>query len=175
MTILIDVDGVLANFSGHVIRTAGVDMTIDDVTQWDLFSLMGDAGVEAKKRLKDPDWWLGIAPMPGAQDAIDRLRHDGRELIAVTSPWISCKGWGWARREWLKACFGIRHNEVIITSAKHLVRGSMIIDDKPETVRKWSAYNPTLPALLFDAPYNRNDDWPGRITSLETLCQDRQS
>jgi 5'(3')-deoxyribonucleotidase len=156
---LVDVDGVLADFVGHVIRTSGVDMTHEDAVEWDLFGLMGEQGIEAKRALKDLDWWLGIDPMPGAQAAIERMRsRPGSRVVIVTSPWVSCKGWGWARYRWLDRHFGIRSRDVVITKAKDLVEGDRFIDDHPETVAKWQHLHPLDDAELFDAPHNRHTE-----------------
>lgn len=152
---LLDVDGVLANFSQYVIDTAGVNMTLADITQWDLFSLMGDKGREAKRCLKDPNWWSEIQPMPGAQRAIERIREN-YHVVAITAPWLSCIGWGEARRFWLDLHFDIEPRDVIIASQKELVRGALFIDDKPETVKAWHLANPNSNAFLFDAAYNQN-------------------
>ena len=155
--VLLDVDGVLANFSQHVIDCAGVTgFTFDDVTNWDIFSLLGERGRVVKdEMLPSASWWLSLPVLEGAQEGVAKLREIASEVVFVTSPWLSCEQWSTVRRCWLKKHFGADPEDVIITSKKHLIRGDMFIDDKASTVEEWQAANPRGHAWVYDAPYNK--------------------
>ncbi|NIM50416.1 MAG: hypothetical protein GTO22_14395 [Gemmatimonadales bacterium] len=144
---LYDVDGVLLDFTRAVFRMRGTDP--EPVTDWDFLTATD------KKGLEDPDFWETLRPMPGAEEELyNRRRMFGDHVIAVTAPWLSCKGWGFVRRKLLKKYFGMKPEDVIITSRKDLVIGDWFVDDKPETVRSWRRNNVGV-GLLYDQPYNQ--------------------
>jgi len=167
LPILLDVDGVLADFSTHLLQTVGSRLTAADVTQWDIFALLDPEGLRAQaiEVLKDPAWWEQMPTMPGVSALIDTLLAEGAEVVCVTSPWLSCVGWESARREWIKRVWreaGATTDQVpetIVAYAKYYVRGCVLIDDKPEHVARWARVNEGDGlGLIFDAPYNRDFD-----------------
>lgn len=153
-TILIDVDGVVADFTGDLLRAVDSDLTPDDITSWDIFDLLGDGAERARDICRQDDFWRGLSVLPGAYEAVEKLQRDN-EIFWVTSPWWSCRTWEHARREWLRRHFGTKPNNVITTSAKHMVCGDVFIDDKPQHVERWAARHPGV-AWLYDQPYNRD-------------------
>ncbi len=169
---LVDVDGVLSNFRKHVLDTVpgGTQMTVDDVTDYDVFSMLGDPGEEMQKTLlRDPEWWRAIPVNSLANAGIVELRTRVDELFFVTSPWWNCPGWEHARRAWLSDWFDAKNREVIPTSSKHIVNGQWFLDDRPEHVKAWIEeqvkLRPIVRAYLYDAPYNRDaSGFYGRFT-----------
>lgn len=167
--LLLDVDGVLGDFSNHLLRSVGSKLTLADVTQWDIFALLEPEGLKgaALDLLKDPAWWARMPTMPGVEDLIDALLAEEAEVVCATSPWLSCVGWETARRDWIRKvwmeCGASRSQvpEAIVAGAKHHVRGAVLVDDKPEHVESWARVNPGRTAYLFDAPYNQAAVDPG--------------
>ncbi len=161
---LLDVDGVCLDFTRHLLTTIGSSLTYDDVTQYDIFGLIEPCLRDwAQRTLADPDWWARMPRMRGAKAGIKAYRKQGYRVVFVTAPWVSCVGWGWARRKALSRHFKAKHCDVVITSSKELVRGNFFVDDKPETVEAWGAVSANHDALLFDAPYNAGSDWRHRV------------
>ncbi len=156
MQILCDVDGVLADFTGHLLDRAEVkSLAREDVTQWDLFALMSPADkVRALSVLTDPDFWRSQPLIPDAREGVEHLRARG-EVYFVTAPWWPCREWADVRAGWLREHFGATHKEIVVTEAKHLIAGDILLDDRPETVRTWGRRWPEGRALLFDATYNQ--------------------
>lgn len=161
MIVLLDCDGVISDFTGHVLETAfeitGFLRWREDVTTWSIWEHLG-ANREELKRIKaevsQPGWCSSIPPFPGAKDFVEALAAE-HELYFVTSPWNSV-AWCYERGEWLRNQFGsVLGGRVIHTSHKHLVKGDLIIDDKPKNVREWVRSNPLGMGLLFDQPSNR--------------------
>ncbi len=145
---LYDVDGVLLDFVGAVFRARGESR--EPVLRYDFLT------ANDKVMLRSPDFWETLHPMPGAMAAIDRRRAIGHDIVAVTAPWHSCKGWGFVRRHLLKKHFGIHQDNVIITHRKDLVRGDYFVDDNPDTVSLWGLRNPGGTPRLYDATYNQD-------------------
>ena len=173
---LVDVDGVLSNFRKHVLDTVpgGTQMTVDDVTAYDIFDMLGEPGKEMQKTLlRDPEWWRTLPVNPDAVEGMAELRSRVGELFFVTSPWWSCPGWEHARRAWLSDHFGAMNREVIPTSQKHVVNGQWFLDDRPEHVKAWIEeqvkLRPIVRAYLYDAPYNRDASTYGRFTWAQYL------
>lgn len=158
MDILLDVDGVVADFSGYLLESVYSDLTADDVTCWDIMSLMTDEQrVMAKHKLKNPIWWFEQPVLAGAKEGVEFLQQDGHQIHWVTSPWHSCNGWESARRDWLHQYFKAEPKDITFTYRKDLVHGDVLIDDKYEHVAGWVGRHGPF-GLLFDAPYNRDSE-----------------
>ncbi len=170
--VLLDVDGVLCDFVSGVMRSvATCSDERADLSDWDF---LGKLSSHAKRAyLADsakPGFCYGLEPLPGAVTGVQQLLADGHDLVAVTAPLLHCPTWEGERRAWLWKHFGIAAREVIFTSRKDLVHGDVLVDDKPEHVKDWSArWGKT--GVLWAQAYNkkhasrdgtsiiRTDDW----------------
>lgn len=171
-TVLLDCDGVLADFIGEVIETivahGGPRHTHADITEFNFtaaLKLDADLARLVKRTIStEPGWWYGLTPFPEAIEGVAKLREVA-EVYIVTSPWNSHPNWLHERESWLKKHFDIPHSHVIATSAKHLVCGDVFVDDKTEAVRAWAErwYMPAIP-VQWETPHNRNDGWAGLST-----------
>ena len=161
--VLLDVDGVVADFVGptlaEVSKITGRRYTPDDVTGWDLRAALGLEASEwdrVTKRIRSLGFCLTQPTYPGACDAVRRLRERA-EVYFVTTPWRGAVTWAYDRDRWLEQKFGeVIGRRVVHTGHKHLIRGDLLIDDKPENCERWAAANdwPSC-ALLFTRPWNR--------------------
>lgn len=156
--ILLDVDGVIADFTGKVLSLGdtvfGTSFTFQDVKTWDLFSLFSPEQAQVLTNyICAEKFCYGIEVLPGAKEAVAKLRELG-DVYAVTAPWWDSKHWLYERTEWLKKHFGFSNGSIVHTGAKHLVRGDVMIDDKPENLYDWSNKVKGL-SILIDAPYNQ--------------------
>ena len=159
MKALLDVDGVVADFSSSILQAVGSKLSPQDHQQWDVMEfLTPDEKSRAREALSDIDFWLNLPLKDMAKQGVEKLRDLGFQIVWVTSPWTSCLGWDTARRSWLSRNFG--DDPVVITADKEHVDGDVFIDDKVENVEKWSRAHPDKRAFLFDAPYNRDSDLP---------------
>lgn len=173
-TILVDVDGVCANFVDHCFNTLrGLgypnDFSIKDVQDWDLFDLL-PAGQKRIliDQLKNPLWWSTMPMLLGAKEIITSWQENGHDVVFVTSPWLSCDEWDARRRDWLRGNFGVDPHNVMCARRKDLITGDVFIDDKLEHVEGWAEKHPAGLAVVFDAPYNqggsfvglRSNNWP---------------
>lgn len=151
--ILIDIDGVVADFKGAFLDE--LQLKDSNPESWDfLESLKPKDKKEAEALMNDLEFWGGLPLIDGAKKAVKRLKAIGHEVVWVTSPWPSCIGWETARRSWIKDNFG--DDDVIVTSSKHHIDGDFFIDDKPENVEVWKKAHPYKKAFIYDQTYNRH-------------------
>jgi 5'(3')-deoxyribonucleotidase len=160
--ILLDVDGVLADFVGHLSATcSALDVSMPPPGAWsfDFRSFLTNKqrktaiGVLSDARSDGGHFARTLPVIEGAQDAVERLRLHGSVYI-VTTPWESNPTWESERRAWLLRNFDVRPNHIVSTAAKYLVRGDLFVDDKPEHVAEWSAEHRNGHARLFNQPHN---------------------
>lgn len=176
--VLLDCDGILSDFVRAYLYLLYVDFGIraepEQVTSFDIGASLGLTAEQssAMKRAIGNEHELAkrMHVYPGAIDGVARLRSSA-DVYIVTSPWNSNPTWTHDREWWLREHFGIPHSRVIHTSAKHLVRGDFLVDDKTSTLVEWQASNPSGVALQWITPHNRRDGWLGPSTcSWDELC-----
>lgn len=166
--VLLDVDGVLADFIGGILpmlnEMLGTDYQREHITQFDFCASLGlrpDVGAAVKRRIGAA---RGLAAtlevLPGAIEGVGRLSAIA-EIYVVTSPWNSNETWVFEREQWLLKNFGIGHNRVVHASAKHLIVGDMLVDDKTSTLVSWQKHHPNGTPVLWATPHNRLDGWNG--------------
>ena len=191
--VLLDVDGVLANFVGHTLeQLASCGGTQLDVADWDTWNLLDNPKLTELDKEKIKTLWnsvgfcAGIHPYPNTLKAVAELKKLA-EVQFVTSPMWN-PHWPGERTEWLCNWFHVKPDSVTHTSKKTNVWGNVFVDDKPEHVQAWherwvapprtisgghSAYNR---AFLWSHPYNspvrgveRIDDWAAVIDRVEKI------
>lgn len=165
-TVGLDVDGVLANLiqgtldwlvqQGHPRRHH------DDVTMYDFHKelLTVEESKAAITRWSFPEFWASLPVYPGAVEAVAELRAHGHDVVFVTAPWSSCRGWYDARLDWLRRHFAVndpRHNlqhDFYPVDRKHRVRVDALVEDKPGNLDTWLAANPGGAGFLYPQKYN---------------------
>jgi len=117
LTLYLDMDGVLVDFESALSQLAK-DKYVNYAGQYDnvpgIFALM--------------------EPMPGAIEAVEKLRRKYDLYILSSSPWENPTALG-DKLAWVKKYFGdekdsLFYKKVIFSSAKNLSRGDILIDDR---------------------------------------------
>lgn len=152
-TVLLDVDGVLADFSGELLRWVGPQYTRAQLTEWDLTKALG---IENRQHLFDeyasePGFCESLPVLEGAQDFVEELRKVA-DVVIVTSPYSAARLWTFERLRWLERHFGISKYDVIFAKRKYLVKGDVMIDDGPHNIDEF--VNRGGRGLLIDQPWN---------------------
>lgn len=181
--VLIDVDGVLADFLTGALKV--INQVTDgcfipsDVTQWDIFeSLELNQEIEDKcyEVFKSKNYAQNLRPYCGAKETIATLKEIA-DVFIVTSP-IHSETWVHDRTEWLQNELGIGEKETVHTSAKYLISGDVLVDDRPENVRTWLEHNPSGVGILWGHSYNKdvdvgfrveNENWDTLISIVKLL------
>ena len=175
--VLLDCDGVLCDFVsgflGVVRDQLGMIYRPEEITEFSLWRALGLSKEEfdlCSLHIHEPGFCESLKPYKGAWDGVARL-YGLASVYVVTSPWNSCPTWTYERERWLKFHFNLDHGRVVHTSAKHLVSGDFLVDDKTSTLEDWQAAHPSGVAVQWITPHNRKDGWTGRATnSWDELC-----
>lgn len=181
MIILLDVDGVLADFHGGILELIrdlfGLNLTIQDFKNWDYTSALESEQMkkELREHIKQAGFISGLKPYPEAQEAVGKLRALS-EVYCVTSPNHTVPTWIPERYEWLTHYFSISPQDVILTGKKHLIDGDVMIDDHPGNVASWNTKHPNGFGYLWDRPYTKDaylpriDRWDDIVAIACSRC-----
>jgi len=138
LRLLLDCDGILADFVGGILNELRenelVDLRPEDFPNWEIFRQLDEygpgirefAGVVARR----PGFCLNLPVYAGAKEGVQKLLDAGVELFIVTSPLIGSETWAHERDLWLAKNFGIPSSRVVHTQSKHIVQGDVFVDDK---------------------------------------------
>ena len=144
-TVLLDVDGILADFTTAALRVVhaktGRMYKPSDVKTWDLFDSIPEPAAKAAvyAEMKEPGGCSSIPLYPEALEGIARLSQDA-EIVIVTSPWKGSDTWAGERERWLEEHFGAHISHVIHARQKERVHGDIFVDDKASHVNGWVKY-----------------------------------
>jgi 5'(3')-deoxyribonucleotidase len=162
--ILVDVDGVLADFTGHLSKETGIPE--DAFTAFKFEDCLTPEQTElCRDVLARPGFCSTIPAYKGAKSFVKNLKKLG-EVVAVTAPWHSCTTWEWERRGWLKN-LGIGRMISAKAEDKHLIQGEYLIEDRIDTLECWRGGG-RFPILL-DRPWNRTEIFTPRLHSYREI------
>ena len=160
MIILLDQDGPLADFEEGFLKNwrtrfpKEVAVEVEQRTQFEISS-------DYPERLRDqvvsiyhtPDFFLSLKVVDGAVEAVRKIQELRHELFICTSPLSAFEHCVSEKYLWVEKYFGRDlTRRIILTKDKTLVRGDILIDDKPEIT---GLVIPSWEHVLFNAPYNR--------------------
>lgn len=107
-----------------------------------------------KEALKDPSLFVIPAPTEGGLEAITEMKTAGHEVFICTSPMSYYYNCVLEKYQWIESHFGFDWTKrIILTMDKTIVKGDILIDDKPEIT---GCAMPPWQHVLYDRPYNRN-------------------
>jgi 5'-nucleotidase len=173
MRVLVDMDGVIADW-GRAYNDS-LDVFGDEAANiprhqnqltFDLHAGRTDAEKEIIGAVMvEPGFYSRLVPIAGAKNALKSMLKAGHDVRIVTSPWVSNPTCASDKLNWIVDHYGSHWGaRVIITADKTLVRGDILIDDKPEI---HGECEPDWEHVLFDQPYNQDNprrrllDWTG--------------
>lgn len=182
-TILLDVDGVLADCNKAVYRAARRMFTrkLPHYSTWDKYAFEDSMGLTKSEKeyfyktmAKKDNVGYNIEWYPGAQSFIEHLGF-GHKVVFVTAPWRGLDHWVEARYALLDPYLGRRNYSVVFTHSKELVMGDWLLDDK------WENIEPNLGrGILFERPWNEKQkklaeytckDYTGALKIIECSSQ----
>lgn len=175
MNILLDVDGVLADFPSAALRyinaRAGREHLLGDIEEHDILKSLALLHWQDAFDLwcAETDVCRQLEVYDGAQVFVEKLRGMG-DLIIVTSPYSAVPTWMHARLAWLEEHFGIHKRDVVFCKRKELVRGHVLIDDKLENCEAFASSGQHRDTIVFDRPWNRSGKLPRARGYAEALA-----
>lgn len=180
--VLLDVDGVLADFFGKAIEVinevSGNSFTKQDITDYDMFACLNiseEQELECRKIFESRGFALDLEIYPDAQEAVEQLKEHS-DLYFLTSPILS-ETWVHDRRMWLEKHFKVSHERIIFTASKHVVKGDYLIDDSLDNIKKWIEHNDGI-GVLWRQSYNLRcntgfhhhiDDWNFLLKKIKKI------
>lgn len=160
--ILLDVDGVLADFiTTYLHALAAVTGSYRhpaEVINWEIGKSLGlseDTQRKVSTLLRKEGVASSMPVYPGAIEGVKKLTLVA-EVYFVTSPFTS-PTWTYDRDQWLDRHFGAVGKNVVHTAHKHLISGDVLVDDKPVNVRAWAKAWPLGTPVLWSQPYNERE------------------
>jgi len=154
MTILLDVDGVIADLAGAFCTHAHVPLA--KWTHWDL-SRCYDPAVAAAFHayLQRPDLYNNVQAYPGAKQFVQHLRELGR-VVACTAPYMAHAS---SKAQWLQKHFRFKAHDIVLAADKTLVRGSTLVEDRTDKLVQWCEVH-SRPGILLCRQWNTNPNHP---------------
>lgn len=159
--LLVDMDGVLADFDGALWEGT------KDLVEYDIESLEDQRhrfltdhlGSQFDRRLvrgvvERPGWFRDLPVMVGALEAMEEIRETGVEIWVCTKPLEANPSCRDDKGAWLREHFPYLEGRMIIAPDKSLVVGSVLLDDAPHPTSIGRAlWRP----VLFDSVWHRHD------------------
>lgn len=162
MRVLIDVDGVLADFVSGALAHVGGRLKEHDITAYDMVSLMTKAEVEAFRSIAiTPGFCYNLKPYEGARIALDRLRSQGHDVRIVTAPFRGSRTWYDERLQWLRDKMGVDEDHVIFAGKKEkpFIGGHVLIEDHGPTLEEWQKEQVRTSGILIRRPWNAGTEY----------------
>ena len=169
---LIDCDDVLADFLPQLLKYCAPSLRAEDITSWDMFSFMSEHQAEsAKATMADGFFWESLRVKAGSLAGYQLISKLYSEVYVVTRPWPGCDRWARARYTWLDRNFGIKQEQVVLTSQKKLLKGDLMLDDRTQYLEDFAKTNPHGRPVAIKMAHNH--DWGGaRLTWAEILADE---
>lgn len=178
--VLIDLDGVIANWGAewdlHAALYPHLNLpTTKFQTSFDLYAGQTEEGrATVNAIMEHSGFYANLEPISGAIEALHEMDAEGYDIRIVTSPWISNPTCASDKLAWVERHLGVGWGKrVIITSDKTLIRGDILIDDKPEVT---GVDTPEWEHVWFTQPYNteltgrrRLDNWSDWRSIIERV------
>lgn len=166
--VLVDMDGVQADLEGAFWRewaTRHPDLPQYADVQHLTFKIETRFGdryhEEVASILDEPGFFAGFEPYKGAAEAMNAMVGRGWDVFVVTSPLLTNVTCGDDKFGWMDHHIGFGWSDrTIITRDKTLVRGDVLIDDKPVIKGRLT---PTWKHVVFDRTYNHDAPSPYRM------------
>jgi len=162
-TVLVDMDGCLVNLwdsIGDVMRRNGfLPIAEIDLKEWDIAKIYPDHVLqsEADRALNTFGTFFKAKPRDGAVEAMQDLASV-YDVRIVTTPWAGNPYCTKEKIDWVLLNLGTQWvHRMIITYDKTLVRGDVLIDDKPDIT---GVMSPEWEHILFHQGYNAGVNRP---------------
>lgn len=169
MLILVDQDGVLADFEHAFLQRFqkanpnGFFIPLEDRKIFHVQEEYPENLFPAVEAIyHEPGFFANLPLIPGAKEGFFALLEMGHTVRICTSPlhiYGNCVN---EKYEWVERYLGFEFTKLmILTKDKTLVKGDILIDDRPEIP---GVCIPEWEHVIFDAPYNRHIKNRRRIT-----------
>ncbi|MDP4039166.1 MAG: 5'-3'-deoxyribonucleotidase [Candidatus Pacearchaeota archaeon] len=169
MRILVDMDGVVADFEKGVLdtyRNRHPDKSFVPLEQRTSFYVKDNYPNELQPLVEEiylaQGFYLNLPPIDGSLEALSELTSRGDEIYICTSPLLSNPFCVQEKYDWVINHLGKDWTKrMIVSKDKTIVHGDFLIDDKPEVK---GVQQPSWEQILYSQPYNSQVNSMKRMT-----------
>jgi len=174
MRILVDMDGVLADFEQGFVDVFSVRypeipyLTKDQRTEFYLKELYPpEVQPLVTQTYSEAGFFLNLPVIYGARQGLEALKNAGADVFICTSPLLKNPTCASDKFAWMEKHFGkVWRDRVIVTKDKTLVHSDILIDDRPEIE---GCMTPTWEHVLFSQKYNEHVSGKRRLTWSDAM------
>lgn len=153
MDIRLDVDDVLCNFVGRLCemycRDWDDDVGPEDFKSWNFSQYVRpECGQQLYVYLDMQEFYDGLELVDDAVEGVNELIAMGHDVAFVSALMPTSQRAAYLKTEWLKRHFPPL--PIVLTKAKHLVRGDVLLDDGLHNLATWPGRG-----VLFSRPWNQ--------------------
>lgn len=171
MIILLDMDGVIADFVGRSIEVAGLPVTSEMINKWDYFDEYMSSKEFWDKIDNHEGYWENLDPYPWADDLVRTCKSLGTVYYA-SAPALHhncCEG----KIKWLRkhGFMSKSKNTYMFGPDKWLMarKGRILIDDSQENIKNFN-YAGGI-GYLFPQTWNNGEIKIDRVTDLKIFLE----
>ena len=166
MIILVDIDGVLADFGKGFHKAWEKKYPSAPLKERKSFYIADDFSQALNKKIKRvycaKNFFLSLPLIRGCKKALKDMAASGYDVRFCTSFVSQNKYCLYEKQLWIERHFGRAYvRKTIFTKDKTFIKGDILIDDRPEII---GARTPEWQHIIFAAPYNRHIKNKKRIT-----------
>lgn len=161
MVILVDLDGICADMVGALIDAyntyeaeGGQEVDVSTCENYRLEDWT-PLGKDLWKFVNTPGFYRSLPELPGAVDALGRLKAAGHDITILSSPGDNPRA-ATEKLLWVQDHMPfLSYRDIILTPKKHICRGDIFIDDDPNKVVAMRESWPSTKIFGIEWPYNR--------------------
>lgn len=178
--VLMDMDGVLADFTWAFTKEAGIEpYSVRVQTDWAIPEVSKEIFAQTWKTVINTPWWWSNLPLVASREDINLLRdltYDPDYQVVFCTDRTGTPNPQRQTRFWLEE-LDIHNANVVLSKRKgeiaKAIDADYSIDDKPENVAciHWMADVRPCKSYVLDRPYNRHFKLPSKVRRVYSVSE----
>lgn len=155
--ILLDMDGVIANFMGGVSEVFGIN--VENYHSWNVNEFLGISEKKFWNEIhRQPFFWMNLEKYEWADYLVQLCEKKADEVYICTSPAMDGKCYS-EKYEWICDNYPQFKNKIILTNNKQLLANdkTILIDDSSKNCKQF--YQNDGKYIMFPQPWNPNNTY----------------